>query len=190
MFTEELEQEDDQEFALDTALPKDLVQHLEQRKQQRQDTIATTSKLTGYFVTWSMNATGYFLAKGLIYFGGSINFYIAIALCFTCCAIVPLAGLNDFRINYKEGFEVDNVQSTIKVAFGLGSAGLTTYLGVKDFKYYQDMTTETAQAITNDVKSFENQQPNVEPLSGIVTLGLLATAAVSLFVMVFKGQKT
>jgi hypothetical protein len=189
MFTEELEQ-DDQEFAPDTLLPKDLAEHLEQRKQQRRDVIITTSKLTGYLVTWSMNATGYFLAKSLIYFGGSINFPIAIALCFTCCAIVPLTGLNDFRVNYKDGIEIDNAQSTVKVAFGLGSAALTTYLAVKDFDHYQKMTNQTIEAITNDVRNFENQSPSVDPFSGMVTLGLIASAALLLLLMVFKGQKT
>jgi hypothetical protein len=194
MFTQDEQGVFDQEteYAPDTSIPKDLAEHLEKRKEDRKDIIKTTSNLTGYLVTWSMNATGFFLAKGLILFGGSINFWLAISLCFTFCAIVPLAGLNDFRINYKGsegGVEVDNGQSTIKVAFGLGSAGLTTWLAVKDFKYYQDMTSETIEAISNDVISFESQHTKADSFSGIVTIGLLVVSAIALFAMVFRTNK-
>ena len=67
--------EDDQEelvseIAPDTPLPKDLISHLESRKQHRKDVIHTTEKLTRFFVGWSLNSTGFLIAKYLLITGG------------------------------------------------------------------------------------------------------------------------
>jgi hypothetical protein len=64
-------------IAPDTPLPKDLIEHLSSRKQHRQDIINTTEKLTRFFVGWSLNSTGFFLAKYLLITGGGVNFWLA-----------------------------------------------------------------------------------------------------------------
>jgi hypothetical protein len=185
---QQTEQEEIMEYAPDTLLPKDLAEHLQERKLHRKQVIGTTGKLTGYLVGWSMNATGFFLAKGLLLLGGGVNYWLAISLCFTCCAVVPLSGLTNFRVNYKagEGLEVDNAQSTVKVVFGLGSSAITTYLAGQDYRYFQDITNTTIHEIAEDIQIFEKQEPRSDAWAGAWGFAVLGAIALVLLLGVFR----
>jgi hypothetical protein len=185
---QQTEQEEVMEYAADTLLPRDLAEHLQERKLNRKQVIGTTGKLTGYLIGWSMNATGFFLAKALLLLGGSVNYWLAISLCFTCCAVVPLAGLADFRVNYKagEGLEVDNAQSTIKVIFGLGSSAVTTYLSGQDYRFFQQVTQATIYEITEDIQVFEKQEPRSDAWAGAWGFAVLGAIALILLLGVFR----
>jgi hypothetical protein len=95
------------EIAPDTPLPKNLLEHLESRKKQRKEVINTTEKLSRFFVGWSLNSTGFFIAKFLLLTGGGVNYWLAVSLCFSVCSVGSLAGLTGFRVNYNsDGLEV------------------------------------------------------------------------------------
>ncbi|MBD2359369.1 hypothetical protein H6G41_33125 [Tolypothrix sp. FACHB-123] len=175
------------EVAPDTPLPKDLIEHLESRKQHRQDIIKTTEKLTRFFVGWSLNSTGFFLAKYLLITGGGVNFWLAISLSFSICSVGSLAGLTGLRVNYNsDGLEVDNMQNLLKTAAGLVCAGVTTWLAVKDYQYFENLTSETVTQINKDIQIIEKQNPQSDPwLSIAVALALF----IGSIAVIFKGRQ-
>ncbi|MEL6162545.1 MAG: hypothetical protein AAFR37_01855 [Cyanobacteria bacterium J06628_3] len=89
---EELEQG---EVIPDTPIPQDLHAHLEERKKQRKKIIVTTEKITTFTFAWSLNASGYLVARYLLITGGAINFGLAVSLCFSISS-VSSCDLNHF----------------------------------------------------------------------------------------------
>ncbi|RCJ42499.1 hypothetical protein A6770_34640 [Nostoc minutum NIES-26] len=173
---EENQEEVISEIAPDTPLPKDLISHLESRKQHRKDVINTTDKLTRFFVGWSLNSTGFLIAKYLLITGGGVNLWLAITLSFSICSVGSLAGLTGLRINYNsDGLEVDNMQNLFKTAGGLVFAGVTTWLAVKDYQYFENLTKETVTQINQDIQTIEKQNPQSDPWVSIAV-------AVALFI--------
>lgn len=175
------------EIAPDTPLPKDLIEHLESRKQHRKDVINTTEKLTRFFVGWSLNSTGFFIAKYLLITGGGVNLWLAISLSFSVCSVGSLAGLTGLRVNYNsDGLEVDNMQNVLKTAGGLVFAGITTWLAVKDYQYFENLTKETVTQISQDIQTIEKQNPQSDPwLSIAVALALF----IGSIAIIFKGRE-
>lgn len=137
-------------FAEDTLLPKDLHDHLSSRKQQRQRVIYTTEKVAVFFVSWSLNATGFFVARWLLIAGGSVNFWLAVSLCFSISSISSLVGLAGFNVRYQEGLEVENMQNVLRTLGGLAISGGVTILAVKEYHYFQELTYQTAAQISAD----------------------------------------
>ncbi|MCW5319359.1 hypothetical protein GTQ43_39075 [Nostoc sp. KVJ3] len=188
--TYEIEESQDEvvsEIAPDTPLPKDLISHLESRKQHRKDVINTTEKLTRFFVGWSLNSTGFFIAKYLLITGGGVNLWLAISLSFSICSVGSLAGLTGLRVNYNtDGLEVDNMQNVFKTAGGLVFAGVTTWLAVKDYQYFENLTKETVSQISQDIQTIEKQNPQSDPwLSIAVALALF----IGSIAIIFKGRE-
>jgi len=182
--------DDDQEgvvgvVAPDTLLPKDLLEHLEERKKQRFDVIDTTEKLSRFFVGWSLNSTGFFIAKFLLLTGGGVNYWLAVSLCFSVCSVGSLASLTGFRVNYNsDGLEVDNMQNIFKSAAGLATAGTVTWLATKDYQYFEGLTKETAAQINQDIQTIERQYPQADPWLGI---GIMAFLLVAMLGIIFRG---
>ncbi|MBW4635459.1 MAG: hypothetical protein KME30_27280 [Iphinoe sp. HA4291-MV1] len=172
------------EIAPDTPLPKDLLEHLESRKKHRQEIINTTEKLTRFFIGWSLNSTGFFIAKFLLINGGSLYYWLAISLCFSISSVGSLAGLTGFRINYKEGLEVDNGQNVLKAVGGVAGAVGVTWLATKDYQYFENLTKETAAQINQDIATIEKQYPQLDPWLGIVIAALLLLGG---FRLIFGG---
>ena len=173
--------------APDTPLPKDLLEHLEERTRQRKDVIDTTVKLSRFFVGWSLNYTGFFIAKFLLVTGGGINLWLAITLCFSVCSVGSLAGLTGFRVNYNsDGLEVDNMQNIFKSALGLASAGTVTWLATKDYQYFETLTRETAAQINQDIQTIERQHPQLDPW---LSIGIAALLVLGAFSIIFKGGR-
>ncbi len=154
---------EEEAFALDTALPKDLYDHLETRKQQRQRVIITTEKVSLFFVSWSLNATGFFIARWLLIAGGGINFWLAVSLCFSISSVSSLVGLSGFRVNYQEGLEVENMQSVFRTVGGFVISAGVTFLAVKDYKYFEDLTYQTVAQLSEDIRTIEGQNPDLNP---------------------------
>jgi hypothetical protein len=175
------------EIAPDTPLPKDLIEHLESRKQHRQDIINTTEKLTRFFVGWSLNSTGFFIAKYLLITGGGVNFFLAISLSFSICSVGSLTGLTGLRVNYNsDGLEVDNMQNILKTAAGLVCAGVTTWLAVKDYQYFEHLTKETVTQINQDIQTIEKQNPQSDPWVSIAVALALFIGSIA---VIFKGRQ-
>lgn len=57
---DELEELELSQTAPDTQLPKDLIEHLEERKKHRKQVIQTTELVQKYFISWSLSASGFF----------------------------------------------------------------------------------------------------------------------------------
>ena len=184
--------DDDQEgvvgvVAPDTLLPKDLLEHLEERKKQRKNVIDTTEKLSRFFVGWSLNSTGFFIAKFLLLTGGGVNYWLAVSLCFSVCSVGSLASLTGFRVNYNsDGLEVDNMQNIFKSAAGLATAGTVTWLATKDYQYFEGLTKETAAQINQDIQTIEKQYPQADPWLGIGLMVFFLAAALGI---IFKGGR-
>lgn len=173
--------------APDTPLPKGLLEHLEERKKQRRDVIDTTEKLSRFFVGWSLNSTGFFIAKFLLLTGGGVNYWLAVSLCFSVCSVGSLAGLTGFRVNYNsEGLEVDNMQNVFKSAAGLATAGTVTWLATKDYQYFEMLTRESAAQISQDIQTIEKQHPQLDPWLSIGVVSFLLVCALGI---IFKGGK-
>lgn len=171
--------------APDTPLPKDLLEHLESRKKQRQEIIKTTEKLSRFFVGWSLNSTGFFIAKFLLITGGGVNYWLAVSLCFSVSSVGSLAGLTGFRVNYNsDGLEVDNMQNIFKSAVGLVTAGTVTWLATKDYQYFEALTRETAVQINQDIETIEQKHPNLDPW---LSIGIAALLVLGAFSIIFKG---
>ena len=175
------------EIAPDTPLPKNLLEHLEERSQQRKEVIDTTEKLSRFFVGWSLNSTGFFIAKFLLLAGGGVNYWLAVSLCFSVCSVGSLAGLTGFRVNYNsEGLEVDNMQNIFKSAAGLATAGAVTWLATKDYQYFETLTRDTATQINQDIQTIERQNPSLDPWLSIGVAALLVLGALGI---IFKGGR-
>ncbi|MBW4448183.1 MAG: hypothetical protein KME38_15285 [Spirirestis rafaelensis WJT71-NPBG6] len=173
--------------APDTPLPKDLLEHLEERSQQRKDVIDTTKKLSRFFVGWSLNSTGFFIAKFLLVTGGGVNYWLAVSLCFSVSSVGSLAGLTGFRVNYNsDGLEVDNMQNIFKSAAGLATAGAVTWLATKDYQYFETLTRETAVQINQDIQTIEKQNPQLDPW---LSIGIAALLVLGAFSIIFKGGR-
>ncbi|MGI2907662.1 hypothetical protein [Tolypothrix sp. VBCCA 56010] len=175
------------EIAPDTPLPKDLLEHLESRKKQRQEIIKTTEKLSRFFVGWSLNSTGFFVGKVLLLTGGGVNYWLAVSLCFSVCSVGSFAGLAGFRVNYNsEGLEVDNMQNIFKTATGLATAGAVTWLATKDYQYFEMLTRESAAQINQDIQTIEKQNPQLDPWLSIGVVSFLLVCALGI---IFRGGK-
>lgn len=173
-YEEEQEEEELSEIAPDTPLPNDLATYLKERTQQRQRVIATTERVTVFFTSWSLNATGFFVARFLLFTGGAINFWLAVSLCFSLCSVSSLVGLTDFRLNYNEGVQIDNMQRLVGSVGGFLIAGSVTFLAVKDYQEFQYMTYQTAQEIQRGIDSIEGQHPELSPwLTIAVSLAII-----------------
>ena len=173
--------------APDTPLPKDLLEHLEERKKQRKQVIDTTEKLSRFFVGWALNSTGFFIAKFLLVTGGGVNYWLAVSLCFSVSSVGSLAGLTGFRVNYNsDGLEVDNMQNIFKSAAGLATAGAVTWLATKDYQYFEKLTRETAAQISQDIQTIEKQYPQTDPW---LSIAIGAAIVLGTLGMIFKGGK-
>ncbi|MHC5828438.1 MAG: hypothetical protein ACYT04_74225, partial [Nostoc sp.] len=97
-----------------------------------------------------------------------------------------LAGLTGLRVNYNsDGLEVDNMQNVLKTAGGLVFAGVTTWLAVKDYQYFENLTKETVSQISQDIQTIEKQNPQSDPwLSIAVALALF----IGSIAIIFKGR--
>ncbi|MEA5596964.1 hypothetical protein, partial [Rivularia sp. UHCC 0363] len=73
----ELEEQEDSETTPDTQLPKDLIEHLEERKKHRKQVIQTTELVQKYFISWSLSASGFFLARLLLLINGGASLWLA-----------------------------------------------------------------------------------------------------------------
>ncbi len=174
------------EIAPNTPLPKDLLEHLESRKKHRKEIINTTEKLTRFFIGWSLNSTGFFIAKFLLINGGSLYYWLAVSLCFSISSVGSLAGLTGFRINYKEGLEVDNGQNVLKAVGGVAVAVGVTWLATKDYQYFENLTKETAVQISQDIATIEKQYPQLDPWLSIGVAGFLLLCGMW---VVFVGRR-
>jgi hypothetical protein len=173
--------------APDTPLPKDLLEHLESRKKQRKDVIDTTEKLSRFFVGWSLNSTGFFIAKFLLVTGGGVNYWLAVSLCFSVSSVGSLAGLTGFRVNYNsDGLEVEAMQNIFKSAVGLVTAGTVTWLATKDYQYFETLTREAAAQINQDIQTIEKQNPQLDPWLSIGIVSFLLVCALGI---IFKGGR-
>ena len=185
--TEDVSEEVNSVVAPDTPLPKDLLEHLKSRKKQRQEIIKTTEKLSRFFVGWSLNSTGFFLAKFLLFTGGGVNYWLAVSLCFSVCSVGSLAGLTGFRVNYNsDGLEVDNMQNVFKSAAGLATAGAVTWLATKDYQYFETLTRESAAQISQDIQTIERQHPQLDPWLSIGIVSFLLVCALGI---IFRSGK-
>lgn len=185
--TEDGQDEVNSVVAPDTPLPKDLLEHLEERKKQRKEVIDTTEKLSRFFVGWSLNSTGFFIAKFLLVTGGGVNYWLAVSLCFSVSSVGSLAGLTGFRVNYNsDGLEVDNMQNIFKSAAGLATAGAVTWLATKDYQYFEALTRETATQINQDIQTIEKQNPQLDPW---LSIGIAALLVLGAFSIIFKGGR-
>lgn len=167
-------------FAQDTSLPQDLHSHLSTRKQQRQRVIATTEKVSLFFVSWSLNATGFFIARWLLITGGGLHFWLAVSLCFSISSISSLVGLSGFRVNYQEGLEIQDMQKVFRTLGGFIVSGGVTFLAVKEHKYFTELTYETAAQLSSDIRTIEGQNPELSPwLSiGIASIILISSLGI------------
>lgn len=174
-----------EEFAGDTPLPKDLHDHLEARKQQRQRIIQTNEKVSLFFISWSLNATGFFIARWLLIAGGSLNFWLAVSLCFSISSVSSLVGLSGFRVNYQEGLEVENMQNVFRTVGGFVVSAGVTFLAVKEYKYFSDLTYQTAAQLSEDIRTIEGQNPQLSPW---LSIGIAFAIVVCSLALVF-GRK-
>lgn len=175
------------EVAPDTSLPKDLIEHLSERKKHRKDVISTTEKLTRFFIGWSLNSTGFFIAKYLLMTGGGVNFWLAVSLCFSVCSVGSLAGLTGFRVNYNsDGLEISNMQNVLKTVGGIALAGTTTWLAVKDYQYFENLTKETAAQLNRDIETIEQQNPQLDPW---LSIGIAFALVLGALGIIFGGKR-
>ena len=187
--TDDSQEEVVSEIAPDTPLPKNLLEHLEERKIHRRQIIDTTEKLSRFFVGWSLNSTGFFIAKFLLFTGGGVgvNYWLAVSLCFSVCSVGSFAGLTGFRVNYNsEGLEIDNMQNIFKSAAGLATAGAVTWLATKDYQYFETLTRETATQISQDIQTIEKQYPQADPW---LSIAIGAAIVLGTLGIIFKGGR-
>lgn len=148
---------EDVEYAPDTALPKDLYEHLERRKEGRLKTIQTTENVARFFVGWSLNSTGYFIARWLLLIGGSTNLWLAAMLCFAIASTSGFAALsNGVSANYDGGVQVTGAEKLVTGATGIAMSGAVTLIACKDFLYYQDISNQAIAEIKDDIQELQS----------------------------------
>lgn len=175
--------EDEQilEGVQDTPLTPDLYEHLQRRKQERLDTIETTNKIANFVLGWSLNSTGYLIARWLLLISGSTNLWIAMTLCFAISSTSSFATLSGLKANYSEGLELEGGEKLLTASCSLGMAGVNTFLSVKDFLHYQAISDSTVTQIEQDIRTLE--EPNVwsTPFSLGAGILLMLVGAAMLF---------
>ena len=162
-FFNEEEEFSEGEVIPDTPLPQDLHAHLEERKKQRKKIIVTTEKITTFTFAWSLNASGYLVARYLLITGGAINFGLALSLCFSISSVSSIVGLSGFRLGYQEGIEVENMQNAFRALGGLTVSIWVTYLAVNEYMDVRDATYRTAQEIQRGIDTIEGRHPQLDP---------------------------
>ena len=159
----DLEEQEHSETTPDTQLPKDLIEHLEQRKKHRKQVIQTTELVQKYFISWSLSASGFFLARLLLLINGGASLWLAAGLCFSICSISSIVGLSGFRANYNDGFEVEGMEKPVKTIGGFVIAAGTTWLAIKDYQYFQQVTADSAYQISADIQTIYQERPWLDP---------------------------
>ncbi len=185
-FTDQTETETLPIYAEDTQLPKDLSDHLVVRREQRLRVIHTTEKVAVFFVSWSLNATGFFIARWLLLTGGGINFWLAVSLCFSISSVSSLVGLSGVRVNYQEGLEVENMQNAFRTVGGFIVSAGVTFLAVKEYQYFSDLTYQTAAQLSEDIRTIEGQNPELSPW---LSIGIAVFIVVCSLWAVFGGRR-
>ena len=180
---DEDEEEEIPEIAPDTPLPTDLAAYLKQRTEQRQRVVATTDRVTTFFISWSLNATGFFIARFLLFTGGGINFWLAISLCFSICSVSSLVGIADFRLNYKDGVEIDHMERLIKVGAGIIISGGVTAISVQEYRELKEVSYEVAYDIQRGINEIEGKNPELAPW---LNYGIPALIVFSIICMIFR----
>lgn len=178
---DELEEQEQSPTTPDTQLPKDLIQHLEERKKHRKQVIQTTELVQKYFISWSLGATGFFLARLLLLINGGASLWLAAGLCFSICSISSIVGLSGFRANYNDGFEVEGMEKPVKTIGGFVIAAGSTWLAIKDYQYFQQVTVDAAYQISADLRTIYQEKPWLDPWLSIFIAGFLAFG--SLFII-------
>ena len=177
-FNQEDEELEEEEVIPDTPLPQDLKAHLEERKKQRRKIIETTERITTFTFSWSLNASGFLIARYLLITGGAINLGLAISLCFSISSVSSIVGLSGFRLGYQEGIEVENMQNVFRALGGVSVSVWITYLAVNEFMDVREATYQTAIEIQRGIDTIEGRHPQLDPW---LTIGIsFAIVAVTL----------
>jgi hypothetical protein len=174
-------QEEDRTVAKDTPLTHDLFDHLERRKEQRLSAIATTEKVSRFFLGWSLNASGFFVARWLLLIGGSTNLWLAASLCFAIASTSSFASLSGVSANYKEGgAELTGGEKLVEAMTGLGVSGSVTFLACKDFIKFQEVSDATIEQIKHDISDLQNPSFWGDPVVMVVGVLLLGVGVLKI----------
>ncbi|MFN6565212.1 MAG: hypothetical protein RMY28_036170 [Nostoc sp. ChiSLP01] len=186
MWREELEElsegDEGAAYASDTALPKDLVEALQQEKQRRQETLFIRKKILTFFVSWTFHATGVAIAKWCLVIGGSGALWTAATLCFTV-AFVPTSFLvSGMTINYVDGqLQISSMQKIGSFIIGGVTAAGSTYLAVNDYQSLLNLSNQTIAQISEDIRTIQKQYPQTDPWLSIAIAGSLFFGAMFTF---------
>ncbi|MEM9276543.1 MAG: hypothetical protein AAGA80_26895 [Cyanobacteria bacterium P01_F01_bin.143] len=184
MNTEDIEDELEQsETTPDTPLPQELTEHLEERKKHRLQVIRTTELVQKYFISWSLSITGFFLARLLLLINGGASLWLAAGLCFSVCSITSVIGLSGFRANYNDGLEVEGMDKPLRTIGGFVVAAGTTWLAIKDYQYFQQITYDTAHQISADIQTIYQKRPWLDPW---LSIGIAAAILISSLFLISK----
>jgi hypothetical protein len=190
MLPEDLETESHNEengYADDTLLPKDLALSLQKEKERQEDILFVRKKALSFFVAWTFHATGVAIAKWCLVLGGSGAMWTACTLCFTV-SFVPTAFIaSSISINYVDGqFQATNMQSLSRLLIGTVTASVTTYLAVKEYHYFQDLSNQTVIQLSESIREVQRQHPASDPWLSIAVAGALFVG--SMFA-IFGGRR-
>jgi hypothetical protein len=180
----------EQVFAQDTLLTEDVYEHLQRRKIARLEIIAKTTKVGDVFLSLSLKCTGAAIARMLLLAGGSTNLWLACAICFGISSASGAAKLSGFNANYgANGLEISSGEKVFGGLISIGSSGAVTFLAVKDFMYYQGVSTATVEGIKSDINTLE--QPSIWDTPFALGFGviLLVIGCLSLFGFGKKQQQ-
>jgi hypothetical protein len=171
---EDLSQDEGALYASDTALPKDLVEALQQELQRREETLLIRKKILTFFVSWTFHATGVAIAKWCLVLGGSGALWTAATLCFTV-AFVPTSFLiSGININYTDGqLQISNMQKAGSLLVGGVTACVTTYLAVNDYQSLAYLSNQTIVQISEDIRTIQRQHPQTDPWLSIAIAAAL-----------------
>lgn len=171
--------EEDQSNSRESELPEEILEFLEDRKEQRLKTVAVTQKVTATALSLTLNATGFFLARALLYLGGSTNLLLAVSLCFAFGSTSAFAKLENFSANYngETGLDIQGGDKVITALSGFGTSALTTYLATKDFLHFEQASNQTIVQIEHDIDEIQQPSGWGDPLtwlaSGLIILLIL-----------------
>ena len=159
----QLLEQDGGQVAEDTLLSLDVAEHIAKQKEHRLKIIASTEKLSQFMLIWSIKGTGYFLARYLLFVGGSSYLWLALSLCFSIAMSPSVAAMGGLSVNYKEGVEVNGGEKIFVFGAGILSSGATTWLASKQFTDVQRSTEIAITEIKEDIRELQKPSPFNDP---------------------------
>lgn len=182
---EELGGQEQTEYLKDTQFTQDIQEHLARIKEDYFQTIKTRKSVEKFLTTASWHLAGHAIGLFLIQYNLAILQVFAIA--WFVSAIPGFLELNNLRINKKEDWEVEGMDSFFQGTLKLATATIAAYFAIKEVSSLVHDSQEAFKIVSAQIHHYE-VKPSTAPHHDLFSYALVAIAVI-LAVGLFKGKR-